>query len=102
MSRKPVAFDDRVPVRLSLAQRELIINETFAGEDLTDRLRHAEVKSRFVTVGYTIPEVEELAGYVAAEANHAKDRRLEARLDGLYETLTAVEDGYQIELASTK
>ena len=99
-SRRRVGVDEPVPVQLSLNQRELIVENTFAGSDLTDRLRLAEVRGRSVLLHYTLSEIEELAGFVAAEANHTKDRALEDELDELFEILQAVEDRSEDELSA--
>jgi len=76
MSRKVVGVDEPVPVRLSLRQRELILDHTFAGPELADRLRVVEAKNRLITAHFTLSEIDELAGFVAAEANHSGERRM--------------------------
>ena len=42
-------------------------------------------------------DLDELAGFVAAEANHAKDKKLRKELDQLYERIEAVLEGYTDE-----
>ncbi len=74
-------------VKLTLNERNLILNETFADDDLTDRLKIAEVKNGQITAEYSEDDLEFLIGYVAAEANHARNKSLEKRLDNLFDKL---------------
>ncbi len=99
MSRKVVGVDEHVPVRLSLRQRQLILDHTFADPGLTKRLEVLEVRNRSVTAGYTLSEIDELAGFVAAEANHCLDRKLEAELMKLFVALASYEDRYRDDLS---
>ena len=84
---------------LSLADRELIMEYALGEPDLVDRLRLCETRDGELRVGYTLSELDELQGYVAAEANHTKDAALEDRLDALFGKLKAYEDRYEDELS---
>jgi len=74
--RQPIAVGEKIPLQLDDRERELILNHTFAGEELTDRLRIVPSPGRPPSYRFTLDELEELAGYVAAEANHAKVKKL--------------------------
>jgi len=100
--RKRVDVDERVPVRLTLDDRNLILDHTMAGSDLTQRLKVAELHGKRLVVGFTLSELEELYGYVAAEANHMEDAKLERRLDRLFGRLRAYEDIYEDELSAPR
>jgi len=52
------------------------MKHTFAGSDLTDRLRIVPSPGRRPLYLFTLDDLDELAGYVAAEANHAKVKKL--------------------------
>jgi len=41
-----------------------------------------------------LDDLDELAGFVAAEANHAKDKKLQKELDQLCDRIQATLDGY--------
>lgn len=43
---------------------------------------------------FTLDDLDELAGYVAAEANHAKVKKLEKELRQLYGRIAEVLDSY--------
>lgn len=95
---KRVGVDEGVPVKLSTGDRELILDHTFAGPDLTDRLAAAIPVRSKITVYYTLSELEDLQGYIAAEANHAKNRKVQRELYGLYDRIKIVEESYADEL----
>ena len=46
---------------------------------------------------FTLEDLDELAGYVAAEANHAKDKKLEKELYRLYARIAAALESYTDE-----
>ena len=60
--------DKKIPVRFSLYERDLILeNIFFIGPDLTNRLKMSIVKSKSITVHYSLSELEEFMGFIAAE-----------------------------------
>jgi hypothetical protein len=84
-----------VPVSISLEDRQLIIDHTFADAELVDRLRVLGVRGGELQVGYTLRELDELLQHVAAQSNHTSDRLLRKRLDALYDRLSAYEALYR-------
>jgi len=85
---------ERIKIKFTVEERDLIVNQTFAGDDLTERLHKAKPEGKHIKVLYTLGELEDLAGFIAAEANHAEDKRLEKRLDALYEKVSDIEGIY--------
>ena len=77
--KKRIKPDEKIVLRLTSRQCDLIINETFAPSELTGRLRLRIVGKKPV-YRFTLDELDELMGYVAAEANHTPDRKLEREL----------------------
>ena len=102
VERKKVGEAERLPVELTLEQRTLILDHTFADPELTERLALTPVAGEKVVVGYTLSDIEELMGFVAAEANHTKDRKLERKLRRLWEYLRTFEDRYEDELSAPR
>ena len=88
--RKRIQPDDKVPLRLS--GRELIADETFAPDYLTNRLRLVPVGEKRPAAAFTLDEWEELHGYVAAAANHCKNRKLEDKLYRICERVQEILD----------
>jgi len=93
MRRKKVEAGDRVPVRLSARQRELLFEETFVDSAYAKRLRSAKSGSYFVGE-FTLDDLEDILGYVASAANHADDDRLEEELDQLWGHLRHIQGSY--------
>ena len=77
--RKRIKPDEKVVLRLTNRQCDLIINKTFTPSELTGRLRLRLVGKKPV-YRFTLDELDELMGYVAAEANHTPNRKLEKEL----------------------
>ena len=85
---------ERIDIKLTIEERDLILNQTFAGDDLTERLNEAMADGKQIKVTYTLDELEDLAGFIAAEANHAEDKKLEKKLDALYDKISDIENNY--------
>ena len=77
--KKRIKPDEKVVLRLTQRQCGLIIDKTFAPSELTGRLRLGIVGKKPV-YRFTLGELDELMGYVAAEANHTPNRKLEREL----------------------
>ena len=52
-----------------------------------------------ITGYYTLSELEDLQGFIAAETNHARSRKLQRQLDTLYDRIKAAEQSYADELS---
>lgn len=91
--RKQVATGEKVLLELSERERDLIMKHTFAGSNLTDRLRIVPIPCR-PFYRFSLDDLDELAGFVAAEANHANIRKLEQELRRLYRRIADVEESY--------
>jgi hypothetical protein len=95
--RKQIPAGEKVPLELTERERDLIMKHTFAGNNLTDRLRIVPSPGRWPFYRFTLDDLDELAGYVAAEANHAKDKKLEKELRRLYSRIADVLESYTDE-----
>jgi hypothetical protein len=95
--RKPVPPEQTVPLELSDRERELILKQTFADDELTARLCIMPRPGEPPVFRFTLDDWDELAGYVAAEANHAKDKKLQKELLRLYARMAAVLESYTDE-----
>jgi hypothetical protein len=96
---KKVGVDEKVPVKLFVADRSLIVDHTFVDPELLDRLEAATPVRSKITVHYTLSELEHLQGFIAAEANHARSRKLQRQLYDLYDRIKVVEESYADELS---
>lgn len=94
---QPVRPDEKVPLKLSARECELILEHTFVDDELTAPLRIAPASGKTPVYSFTLDDLEELMGYVAAEANHAKDNKLRKELDRLFERMQTVLESYTDE-----
>lgn len=81
-------------MELNDRERGLILNHSLADPELTDRLRVVPTPDEPPMYHFTLDDLDELAGYVAAEANHAKDKKLQKEWDRLYARLADVLESY--------
>jgi hypothetical protein len=84
MTRKKIKEGQKVEVRFSPSERVLVLERTFTGPELTTALRRAKLDAGKYVVRYTLDDLDELLGFVAAEANHSTDKKLRKDLDALY------------------
>ena len=96
-ARKRIRPEEKVPLELNDRERELILNHSLADPELTDRLRLVRAPNEPPIYRFTLDDLDELAGYIAAEANHAKDKKLQKEWDRLYARLANVLESYTDE-----
>ena len=94
-ARKRIKPGETVPLKLSETERRLIINKTFAGPNLTERLKL--VLNSESVFAFTLDELDELVGYIAAEANHTKSKKIQRELDRLYDRIQYILDTHTDE-----
>lgn len=88
-------MENRIKIKLTTEERALIINKTFADPGLLEPLEKGQVKDDLITVYYAPLDLEELLGFIAAEANHTEDKVLEETLDSLHDKLEDILDAYE-------
>ncbi len=84
---------ETVPLELNERERELIQN-TFADDDLTGRLRVLPKTGDRPIFRFTLDDLDELAGFVAFEANHAKNKKLQKEWDHFGGRIEAILERY--------
>jgi len=82
--RKKIKQGQKVEVSFNTRERVLVLEHTFTGPELTAALRRAQLASGQYVVRYTLDDLDDLLGFVAAEANHSTDKKLRKELDALY------------------
>ncbi len=87
--------DGKIQVEMTTQDRELILDHTFADPEYAERL-HGVPDSKKLVGTYTLDELEDLAGFIAHEANHTEDAKLERKLDSLFEGLDYILDTHGI------
>ena len=91
MNRKKIPYGTKLPVRLSLRERDLIRDQTYYNPAFANI---AVADSTGIRVELSLDEIEEIQGYVAAEANHCDDGKLEKELDALFDKFQKFLDSY--------
>ena len=81
---KKIKRGQKVEVSFSPRERVLVLEHTLTGPELTTALSRAQLETGKYMVRYTLDDLDELLGFVAAEANHSTDRKLRKELDALY------------------
>ena len=89
--RKKILFGTKLAVSFAAGDVELIRKHTFVDPRL---VAPGVAKGGRVTVQLSLDDIEELQGYVAAEANHSKDRKLAKALYGVFNYLQTFLDTY--------
>lgn len=92
--RQRIRPDEEVPLELTNRERELILEHAFADEALLGRLRVAPTANQRAVFHFTLDDLDDLAGCVAAEANHAKDKKLRKEWDRIFTRISDVLDSY--------
>ena len=95
--KKLVNEYEKVPLKLSKKQIELIFEHTFAEDSLLNTLGVAEVMGSKKRVLFTLHDLEDLNGHVAAAANHCADKKLQRELDVIYDAIQEVERRYEFQ-----
>lgn len=80
MAHKKIAYGTKLPVYFSQAELDAIREQTPA----PDFAKRAVLDGKRLRVDLSLDDVEEIQGYVAAEANHTHSAHLRKRLDKLF------------------
>ena len=78
-------------MKLTLQERDLIRNETLCNPDFA---RFAVIEGKGVILNLSLDDIEEIQGYIAAEANQTKSRKLQKNLDRLFSKFQVYLDTY--------
>jgi len=81
---------ETIEIKITEKVRNLIVDHTFAGDDLTKQIKLAEMNGKYLLAKYTIEDLDELVGFIAAESNHTEDFKLQKQLDKLFEKLSRI------------
>ncbi len=95
--KKRIRPDEKVPIELDERERALIVQHSLAEPELTKRLLVVPKPGAALVYHYTLDELDELAGYVAFEANHAKNAKARREWDRLFGRIWDVLDSYTDE-----
>lgn len=89
--RKRIPSGAKLPVTLTLRERDIIRDETFCDPDFATC---AAVEGAGIRVELSLDEIEDIQGSVAAEANHTTNAKRRKELDRLFHKLQEFLDTY--------
>jgi hypothetical protein len=90
-----IAPGTTLPLELTVRERELILNHSFAPDELTARLRVVpQPGAAECIVRYTLNDLDEFAGFAASESNHASDSKLHKEWERIYVKIAAILECY--------
>jgi len=93
MNRRKIQADEKVTVRMTARDRTLLLDHTLGDPEYAGRLRPAP-SGRGLVGDYSLDDLEDILGYIAAEANHTKDKKLRRELDALHDRLFRIQRDY--------
>ena len=94
MTRKHIPAGEKVAVWLTAGERKLILDRMC----LDDECEKVVLETPPGTpIAFTLEEWDLFGGCVAAEANHTSDKKLQKRLDGIFEKIQEVLDTHTDE-----
>ena len=82
---------EKYPVELKEDECQLILDNAMVFDLLQKSLKKAAKIEGSHTIMMTLLEIQDIAGWLAAEANHATDERKEMELGNLYEYFDGLE-----------
>jgi len=78
---------ETVTLKLTKEQADLMVEHTFIDDDLLAIIYHSKLRDNVAAVRCTLDQLEELAVYVAEEANNTKNKKLQHELDAISEVM---------------
>lgn len=91
MKQKKIPYGTKLPVKLTLRERDLIRDETFCD---TDFAKFSIVEGKGLKVDMSLDDIEEIQGYIATEANQTESKKLQKDLYHLFKKLQVYLDTY--------
>jgi hypothetical protein len=95
-TKKHVRPDEKLPLKLTAAERKLVLEGlTCLDQKIEQFVRDAATGQ---PVMMTLNDLDEFGGYVAAEANHCKDKSKGKKLDAIFEKIQGLLDKFTDEV----
>ncbi len=92
--KKHLKPGEKVVLSLTEEEARLITELTYISEERINTIYFSKLLDGIVSARHTLGELEELAGYIAAEANNTKDKRLRKKLDAISEKIEQLNLAY--------
>ncbi|MCK5685469.1 hypothetical protein KAJ27_15160 [bacterium] len=91
MKRKKIPYGTKMSVTITIRERDLIRDKTLYDPNFANV---AVTSGDKIKVDLSLDDIDDLIGYIAAGANHAKNKKLQKELDKLFTKLQKILDKY--------
>lgn len=92
--RRLIRQGEKIPLRISFHERDLMYRHTFQYSGLIKRLRISLLDHDKIVVKYTLDELNDLLEFITEAATHTSDKSLQAELIGLCDRLIQICKSY--------
>ena len=92
MSRKLLQPDEKVPLKLTATERKMVLDDLMIMDQENEQAIRDTSAGKPVMM--TLGDLDDFIGYIAAEANHTEDKRLERKLDRIYDKVQGLLDKF--------
>jgi hypothetical protein len=82
-TRKHIQPGEKVPLKLTAAERKLILDDLMCLDKEHEKVIRTSPPSKPVMM--SLDTLDDFAGYIAAEANHCEDKKKRNKLDAIFE-----------------
>ena len=95
MGKKLIQSGEKVGLKLSAAERKLILEGLLCRDDEYEDITRDTPTAEPVMM--TLDEFDDFAGYIAAEANHSEDKKLQQKLDAIFQKIQRILETHRDE-----
>ena len=92
MSKTRIQPDGKVPLKLTATERKLVLDDLMIMDQGNEQAIRDTPTGKPVMM--TLGDLDVFIGYIVAEANHTEDKRLERKLDRIYDKVQGLLDKF--------
>ena len=92
MSKTRIQLDEKVSLTLTATERKLVLGDLMIMDQENEQAIRETPTGEPVMM--TLGDLDVFIGYIAAEANHTEDKRLERKLDRIYDKVQGLLDKF--------
>ena len=93
--KQGIQADEKVALKLTATERKLVLEGLLCLDEEYEQIVRAARARKPVMM--TLDELDDFAGYVAAEANHTEDKKLQKKLDAIFGKIQKLLETYNDE-----
>lgn len=95
VTKKYIPSGEKVPLKLTATERKLILDELIVvGMEYEELLRSTPANEPLMM---TLEDLDDFAGYIAAEANHCDSTKKQVKIDGVFQKIQKLLDRFSDE-----